>query len=98
MTKQEAIELETKCDEIVSEYLNEKCTVSMALTGRLKVNFGDNYFSFEKDMNTVNYVMFHGFYSDLENCINTIRKCFRDNKKLFKNLLCSYANIDLFTE
>ena len=59
MTKQEAIELENKCDELMSKYLQEECTVSMALTGKLKIEFGSNYLTLDADKKVASYVKYH---------------------------------------
>ena len=48
MTKQQAIELENKCDELMTKYLEEPCVVSMSLSGRLKVSFGENYITLDR--------------------------------------------------
>lgn len=98
MTKQEAIELENKCDKLMSEYLNEDCTVSMALSGRFKVKFDDDYITLTKDISTASYVKFHGYYSDLEEHINSIIKCIKENIDTFNELIWSYEHISEITE
>lgn len=92
MTKQEAMDLETKCDELMSQYTKEDCSVSMALTGRLKVYFDDDFITLNKDR-TVHHVSFTGFYSDLEEYISKIVKCIEDNEDLFEQLMWSYEHI-----
>lgn len=98
MTKKEAIELENKCDELMSEYLNEDCTVSMALSGRFKVSFGDNYITLTKDISTASYVKFHGYYSDLEEHIDSAIKCIKENIDIFNELIWSYEHISEIKE
>lgn len=98
MTKKEAIELENKCDELMSEYLDEDCSVSMALSGRFKVKFDDNYITLTKDISTVSYVKFHGYYSDLEEHINSAIKCIKENIDVFNKLIWSYEHISEITE
>ena len=98
MTKQEAIELEKKCDELMSEYLNEDCNVSMALSGRFKVSFGDNYITLTKDISTASYVKFHGYYSDLEEHISSVIKCIKENIDIFNELIWSYEHLNEITE
>ena len=39
MTKQEAIELENRCDKLMSAYLNTECSVALSLGGKFKVLF-----------------------------------------------------------
>lgn len=98
MIKQEAIELENKCDKLMSEYLNEDCTVSMAFSGRFKVQFGDNYITLTKDISTASYVKFHGYYSDLEEYINSVIKCIKENTDIFNELIWSYEHMSEITE
>lgn len=90
MTEKEALEIENRCDEVMSEAIGEKCTVSMALTGRLKVNFDQNYFSLNKDFEGASYMNFHGDYQDLLSYIAEACKCVSDNKELFDKLIWSY--------
>jgi uncharacterized protein (DUF342 family) len=92
MTKLEAIELENKCDELVSEAIGEKVSVSMALTGRLKINFANDYFSLSEDLTKATYVNYHGYYSDLQDYINKACDCISSNKELFDKLIWSYKN------
>jgi hypothetical protein len=98
MTKKEAIELENKCDELMSRYLNKYCNVSMALNGRLKVSFDDNYITLTKDISTAWYVKFNGFYLELEEYIDSIIKCVKDNVDIFNELMWSYEHISEITE
>lgn len=94
MTKQEALELENKCDTLMSKYLHTSCVVSLALTGRFKVSFEANYIILEKDNKTVSYIKFHGEYSELEEYINSIIKCIEDNKEVFDKLIWSYEHMN----
>jgi len=91
-TKSEAIELENELDALVSEAIKEKSTVSMALTGRLKINFGDNYISFERDFKTVDYIDYHGSYDSLSEIIKTIQKTMAENVENFVLLINTYEN------
>lgn len=92
MTNIEAIELENKCDELMTKAIGEECSISMAMTGRLKVNFGDNYISLTKDFRGASYVKFHGYYVDLSDYITNACMCIADNKELFDKLIWSYEN------
>ena len=92
MTIDEAIELENKCDELMSKAIGEECSVSMAMIGRLKVNFGENYFSLDKNFKDASYIKYHGFYSDLLSHIANACMCVADNKELFDKLVWSYNN------
>jgi hypothetical protein len=93
MTKQEAIELENKCDELMSKYLQEECTVSMALTGKLKVEFGGNYFTLDADEKVASYIKYHGYYDMFEFYVESAIRCVDENKDAFRQLLWSYANV-----
>ena len=92
MTKQEAMELETKCDNLLIQCTGEDCKVSMALTGRLKVYFDANFIVLNKDYKTVNYLKYTGYYEDLNEYIEKIVKCVNENKELFDQLMWSYEH------
>ena len=93
MTKQEAIELENKCDKLMSEYLKENCTISMALTGKLKVEFDGNYITLDKKLGETCYVKYQGYYEDLTDIINKAFFCVEDNEDMFDKLIWSYEHI-----
>jgi len=93
MTRQEAMDLETKCDQLMSEYLRTKCNVSLALSGKFKVCFDDNYITFDKKDMSVVYVNVHGYYSDLKVTVNFIVRCVSENRELFDKLIWSYEHI-----
>lgn len=90
MTKIEALELENKCDELMTKAIGEECAVSMALTGRLKVNFGEDYFSLNTEYANASYVKFHGNYVELLKAIESACCCIAENKELFNKLIWSY--------
>ena len=91
MTKQEAMKLENRCDKIMSGYLGKKCTVSMALTGKLKVEFNDgDYITCTTPCFGVDYVSFTGCYDDLVEKIKQVKECFEDNLDIFNQLLWTY--------
>lgn len=98
MTKKEAIELENKCDKLISEHLDNDCCVSLALSGRLKVSFGESYITMSKDNKSAWYVKFHGFHSDLEEYIDLIVKCIAENQEIFNELIWSYEHISELVE
>lgn len=93
MTKQYAIELENKCDKLMSKYMDYDCTVSMVLSGRFKVKFGDNYITLSQDNKSALYIRFNGYYSDLEEYIDAIVRCISENKDLFDELIWSYEHL-----
>ena len=94
MTKKEALELETKCDNLISESTGYTCTVSQALGGNLRIQFGENNISINKyDLDTPEWVHYIGDYGELQSFIISVRVAIRKNKGLFKKLMWSYANV-----
>ena len=94
MTKKEALELETKCDTLISEATGHDCSVSQALGGNLRIQFGENNISINKyDLDTPEWVHYIGDYGDLQSFIISVRVAIRENKELFEKLMWSYANI-----
>lgn len=93
MTKREAIELENKCDELMSKYLQEDCTVSMALTGKLKVGFDGNYITIDRKLGEACYINYTGYYEDLTDIINKAIFCIEDNEDMFDKLIWSYEHM-----
>lgn len=91
MTREEAIKLENRCDKIMSGYLGMKCTLSLALSGRLKISFCDgDYVTWCLTSNMADYVGYTGFYSDLAEAIAAIKECIDDNRDIFDQLIQSY--------
>ena len=94
MTENEALELETKCDNLLSESTGYDCSVSQALGGNLRIQFGENNISISKyDLDTLEWVHYIGDYGDLNSFIISVRVAIRKNKELFEKLMWSYANI-----
>lgn len=93
MTKEEALRLENRCDKIMSGYLGRSCTVSLALSGKLKIEFNDgDYITWNMAGNHADYIGYVGFYSNLEDDVNAIRECISDNYDIFSNLIWSYEH------
>ena len=95
MTKEEARRLEKRCDKIMTGYLGVTCKVSMAWTGKLKVELDDgvdNYIAWNMDYDTVDYIRYVGFYDNLLELIDNIRECIDDNRDIFEKLLWSYTH------
>lgn len=93
MTKKEALELETKCDNLLSEATGYDCSVSQALGGNLRIQFGENNISVSKyDLRTPEWVHYIGDYGDLQSFISSAQFAIRENKDLFKKLMWSYEN------
>ena len=99
MTKKEAIKLENRCDKIMSGYLGKECTVSLALSGKLKTEFNDGDFvTWNMTTNQVDYVRYIGFYNDLVETVAKIKECLDDNRDIFMNLVWSYSHRDELEE
>lgn len=94
MTKKEAIELETCCDKLISESTGYDCSVSQALGGNLRIQFGESNISISKyDLDTPAWVHYIGDYYSLQSFIDSVRVVIRSNKEIFKKLMWSYENI-----
>lgn len=94
MTKKEALELESKCDNLLSEATGCDCSVSQSLSGNLRIQFGENNITINKyDLDTPEWVHYIGDYSELQSFIISVRVAIRKNKELFKSLMWSYENI-----
>lgn len=92
MTKQEAIDLENKADELMTETLGENAMVSLALSGYLQVVYDGNTVCINRDATYVGWVNYSGFKEDLEEDCNKILKVVRENQELFQQLIWSYKN------
>ena len=97
MTKKEALALEALCEKHLDKVLNEKVEMSMTLSGKLKVTFGENFVTFTDSFSEVIYISFYGFASDLKEAIDKIVKCMHENREDFESLLWSYQNRNLLT-
>ena len=94
MTKKEALELEIKCDNLLSENTGFSCSVSQALGGNLRIQFGENNITINKyDLDTPEWVYYIGDYGDLQSFIISVRVAIRKNKGLFEKLMWSYRNV-----
>lgn len=98
MTKQEAQELETLCDSLMSHYLQEHAGVSLALSGKLRVDFEDGFINISSNFKDIDYIRFVGFYSDLQEYIEKAITCINDNKGIFMKLLWSYDHMSELEE
>lgn len=93
-THKEAIELQTKLENIVKDVLKEdKIEFSMALTGRLKVSIDSNYICFNRDFNTVDYIRYTGDYNELNEQIEQLLEVFAIYQSDFDSLIDSYDDI-----
>lgn len=93
MTRKEALELENKCDKLMAEYIKEGCCVSLALTGKLKIEFDDNYITLNRKRREVDYINYIGYYDDLIEIVNQAFNCIEDYEDDFNKLIWSYEHI-----
>ena len=94
MTKKEALELEIKCDNLLSENTGFSCSVSQALGGNLRIQFGENNIAISKyDLDAPEWVHYIGDYYELQSFVDSVRVAIRKNKELFEKLMWSYANV-----
>ena len=94
MTKKEALELESKCDNLLSEATGCDCSVSQALGGNLRIQFGENNITISKyDLDTPEWVRYMGDYYELQSFVDSVRVAIRKNKELFEKLMWSYGNV-----
>lgn len=100
MTKQEACKIEETCDALMSHYLKTECEVSMALTGKLKIYFDDNYITVNRMRQelSVDYVRYVGFMDDLQEYINKAFLCLTEHSDTFNMLMWSYDHRRELTE
>lgn len=92
MTKQEAINLETKIDQMFSKKLETNCEVSMALTGALKISVDDGFFNIKIDTKSVDWVKWNGDYETLQDYISKIKLVIEENVEKIDLLMQSYRN------
>lgn len=94
MTREEARALELACDKLLSDATEEHCSVSMALAGHLRIQFGENNMTISKhDLLTVEWVNYNGDFTALLDEIDVIQKTIQENNRLFKRLMWSYEHI-----
>ena len=94
MTKKEALKLEKCCDNLISKAAGCTCSVSQALGGNLRIQFGENNISINKyDLDTPEWVHYIGDYGELQSFISSVRVAIRKNKGLFEKLMWSYTNV-----
>ena len=99
MTKKEAESIEKTCDYILGGYLKCDCSVSMALSGHLKIQFGEQYITISKtDLQTPVWIKYNGFWKDVQEIITDIQNVICDNRVLFERLMWSYEHGDELEE
>lgn len=94
MTREEARALELTCEKLLFDATGENCSVSMALSGHLRIQFGENNMTISKhDLFTVEWMNYNGDFTVLLDEIDVIQKTIQENNKLFKRLMWSYEHI-----
>ena len=99
MTQSEARNIESICDQILTDNTDYDCYCSMALSAHLRIQFGEYCITIsKKDLHTPVWFSFSGYWKDLEEFINQIQKCIEDNRILFERLMWSYEHCDELVE
>ena len=99
MTKLEAIGLETVC-ETMFKGIDPDIKISMALAGKLKLQSGENFFTFDRYTGELIYIRYCGFLDDLEDIRAVVRTavCDARNRELLGRLAWSYEHADELIE
>lgn len=101
MTKQEAIDLEKQCEDLLVDALNKAdlintesdlLTVGLTLNNRFRIVIGSNAYLFNKDLKALDWFQFTGFYSDFDNIVFILKRTIREYKSDFEKLIWSYEN------
>ena len=99
MTQSEARNIESTCDQILTDNTEYDCYCSMALAAHLRVQFGENCITIsKKDLHTPVWFSFSGYWKDLDGFINQIQKCIENNRILFERLMWSYEHCNELAE
>ena len=92
MKKNEAIALEALTEKRLKSAIERDVTVSMALSGNLKVDFDDGYICFRPDSFAAENLSYTGDYVSLMLYVDNIRRSFVANQDDIKRLIWSYEN------
>lgn len=90
MTKLEAEALEALVDSKFTEVVGENCFVSLTLTNKLRIGFGEDSICLNRDGSGVSWIEFTGFYSDLQDVVQKSLACMNENKEAIDKLIWSY--------
>lgn len=71
-TKQEAIVLQGYFDNLLGKAMGGETTISLALTGRIKVDFDGKFITFNREDLSVDYMSYTGCYVGFLNAVETI--------------------------
>lgn len=90
MTKNEALGIQTRCENILSNKLGFRCELCMALNGRLQVRFDSYFINISSELDHIHYISFSGYYDELVDYCEDILSCVEQNRELFEKLIWSY--------
>ena len=96
MHKSDAVALESTCEQLLSDATKMNCTISMALSGNLKIQFGSSYITISKhDMCTPAWINYSGDYEELQQFIRDVQRTIKDHADEFDALRFSYEHINM---
>jgi len=93
MKRSEALALENKMQDLLREATKENIEISLALTGRIRIQWDETTITFNKGDLSVNWVSYTGYYGTLVEAIESAQRVFSENRKDFDLLVWSYENI-----
>jgi len=94
-TKSEAIELQNHFDKLLCASLDyeDNVQISLSLTNKIKVEFGEDFICFTKDEFEPCYLSYRGSYSELLSIVTVIQNVLHNNSNSIDLLMESYDNI-----
>ena len=82
----ENIKLSNKCEAYITETTDEDCTVSITPTSKIKIEVGEDFYIFDTD-GKIGYVKFRGWYPEVNKLIGKMKRCIKDHKQAFSDLI-----------
>ena len=96
MNKSDAVALESTCEQLLSDATKMNCTISMTLSGNIKIQFSSSYMTISKyDMCTPVWISFSGEYEELQQFIRDVQRTIKDHADEFDALRFSYEHINM---
>lgn len=92
-TKKEAIDLQNKLDNILTEKLGIKTEISMSLSSRIKISWDKFYINLNREDISLYSIDYGGNYDDLLDICKKIKEVLLENSENINLLLESYGNI-----
>ena len=90
MKRSDAIALQEAIESRLSSLADKDLQISQALTGKLRVQIGESFLTFDHKTGEICYLHFTGFYSDLEEIKRAIKKIIKEHPHTLERLLWSY--------